>query len=565
LKRPRNPEKIEIDYGIDEGVIPVDKSPIAKNPPKGEPEQSRDEVLDPYGFYRRKVSKYVDESAGLERFVYKLFGTDLVSSVALAINPLAKFRIPDERIAPVNRTRKFTANGTPWARKRRHKETQIIGRSPPNVLTSDPFDREAYSESVTVPSNTTVSLTAQGLINGTIKDTTRRTRAIGYEQGEFELWIPRVRCPAARRQRISLESNTYTSAGGYTYRSRDAEFMSDFTVGPAARITPSAVDALKTSEQAILEAAMGDNAINIASRCMPTRREFGMTRSVAELKDLPLSLKGTIETYLELRGKHVSVKHPGQLGRNTAPAEYLNAQFGWLPIWNDVQRILSLPEKIARRVNRLMKREGQDSTFRAGWTLLPSTISSPPSFTFDLLVGETLVNVATHGTRSIELRGMVNANVRLPDLEVPKLRKELMRNAWGLYPNPEDVYNLTPWTWLVDWFGGIGDYVNCYNIMNTDPSVINYGFLTGISTIQVDTVHTSKATRTQKVSLTPPVPATVTTETIVENVTRTARLEGKLQIRKAFGSAYGLRMTPEIQDFTGYQYTILGALLLSRH
>jgi len=496
----------ETGGGLTEGDSLGDEDSSGR--PKDLPYETTD--LDPLEWYKSRVSKHVDESTGLERFAYMLFGKELVGSLSLQINPLSKFLVPDMRITPVNRTRKFTATGTPYARKRRHKEIQIIGRQPPNVLTPDPFDREAYSESVTVPSDTTATLTSQGLINGTIKDTTYRTRPLGSEQGEFELWNPRVHGTKSIRNRWSLESNVFTTAGGYTYRSRDASLMSDYIVGPAARITPSTVDALKVSEQAILETAMGDNAIKLASLCMPNRRQFGLTRSVLELKDLPMSLKGSIEAYMEARGHLIKQKRKG-LGRNTVPAEYLNAQFGWLPIYSDVMRILNLPEKIAKRVNRLMEREGKDSTYRFGFSLGTESIATPPSFTFDLLTGESLVSVATHGTRRIDLRAVINANVKLPDVQYPKLRRELMRQAWGLYPTPEDVYNLTPWTWLVDWFGGLGDYVEIYNIMNTDPSVINYGFLTGISTIQVDTVHTSKATRVQKRSFTPPVPATVIT------------------------------------------------------
>lgn len=521
--------------------------------------------LDPLGFYRLKVGALADESAGLENFLYRIFGSDLIGSVTFAINPLRQFLVADQRVSPVNRTRTFTAMGTPWARKKRHREIQIVGRSPPNILTPDPFDREAYSESVTVPSNTTASLTAQELISGTVKDTTYRSRAIGSDQGEFELWKPRVRCPASSRQRISLESNTYTTAGGYTYRSRDAEFMSDFTVGPAARITKTSVDTLYTNEKALLQQVMAAHALNLASRLSPARKEFSLGRSVAELRELPRSLKGTAEAWLLAR-ESLSRKQKLATRKGTsAPGEYVNISFGWLPIYRDVVRMLSLPERISKRVNRLMYRNGLDNTFRTGFSLGSSPVSSPPSFTFDLLQGESLVGVSTHGIRSTELRGVVNAGLRFPAIALPELQRKLMRQAWGLYPDPEDVYNLVPWTWLIDWFGGLGDYVDAFNIINRDPSIINWGFITGISTGYIDTVHTSKATRIQKVSLTPPVPATVFTENIVENKVRTGRLEWKLQLRKTFGSAYGLRPANDLQLFSGDQLTILGAILTARY
>jgi len=181
------------------------------------------------------------------------------------------------------------------------------------------------------------------------------------------------------------------------------------------------------------------------------------------------------------------------------------------------------------------------------------------------LTDESLVSVGTYGSRVIELRGVINAGLRFPAIALPELQRKLMRQAWGLYPDPEDVYNLVPWTWLADWFTGLGDYVEAFDIINRDPSIINWGFITGISSGYVDTVHTSKATRVQKVSITPPVPATVITENIVENRVRTGRLEWKLQVRKTFGSAYGLRPANDLQLFSGDQLVILGAILTSRY
>lgn len=521
--------------------------------------------LDPLGFYRLKVGALADESTGLENLAYRIFGSDLIGSVTFAINPLRQFLVADTRVSPVNRTRTFTAMGTPWTRKKRHKEIQIIGRSPPDTSTPNAFDRMTYSESVTVPVDTTSSLTAQERITGTIKDTTYRTRQIGSDQGEFELWKPRVRCPPATRQRISLESNVYTTAGGVTYRSRDAEFKSDFTVGPAARITALSVDALYTSERTLLLQKMGDNALSMASTLSPARKEFSLGRSVAELRDLPRSLKGTAEAWLLAR-ETISRKSKLTARKGTSiPGEYVNISFGWLPIYRDIVSMLSLPERISRRVNRLMYRNGLDNTFRTRFSLGPSSVSSPPSFTFDLLTDESLVSVGTHGFREIELRGVINAGLRFPAIALPELQRKLMRNAWGLYPDPEDVYNLIPWTWLADWFTGFGDYVDAFNIINKDPSIINWGFITGISSGYVDTVHVSKATRIQKASFTPPVPATVITENIVENRVRTGRLEWKLQVRKTFGSAYGLRPANDLQLFSGDQLTILGAILTARY
>lgn len=433
------------------------------------------------------------------------------------------------------------------------------------LTTPDPYDREAYSETVTVPSDTTATLASQLLVTGRIDDTTYRTRPIGELHGEFELWKPRIRSKPAWRKRISLENNTYTTAGGYTYRSRDAEFKSDFTVGPAARMTQASLEALRTSERTLLLAEMSDNALRLVTQMMPNRKEFSLFRSVAELKDLPNSVKGSIDTFLLARNTFLSRRSSGRKKRRTAASEYVNVQFGWLPIYRDVLSLLRLPGRISRRINYLMRREGKDSTFRTDLDLGVSPVSSAPGFAYDLLSEETLVSLSHHAWRHTALRGVINVNVQLPQLEVPKLREDLTLRLWGSDPDPEDVYNLVPWSWLVDWFTGLGDYVEAYNVMNLDKSVINYGFITGTTHVISDSIHVSKATRTIKKLFTPPVPATVYDESFTENRTHTSRVEAKLQIRRSLTSAYNVKPTWDLGSFTGSQLAILGALLTIRN
>jgi hypothetical protein len=47
----------------------------------------------------------------------------------------------------------------------------------------------------------------------------------------------------------------------------------------------------------------------------------------------------------------------------------------------------------------------------------------------------------------------------------------------GVELTPGQIYNLIPWTWMLDWFSGLGDYVRLMDTITADRSLVNYGFM----------------------------------------------------------------------------------------
>lgn len=64
-----------------------------------------------------------------------------------------------------------------------------------------------------------------------------------------------------------------------------------------------------------------------------------------------------------------------------------------------------------------------------------------------------------------------------------KSRNEMRRIAaqateiLGLEITPEVIWNLTPWSWAVDWFANTGDVLSVISDMASDGLVVNYGYL----------------------------------------------------------------------------------------
>lgn len=138
------------------------------------------------------------------------------------------------------------------------------------------------------------------------------------------------------------------------------------------------------------------------------------------------------------------------------------------------------------------------------------------------------------------------------------LRGRIARNAaearrlYGLELTPETVWNLAPWSWLVDWEGNIGDVLHNVSRFANDGLVLRYGYIMQEITAKCDislvggghvkSAATSYALDDKKRGL---------HMTII----------GKSKVRrKATPYGFGFDMTA----LTGRQSAILGALGISR-
>jgi len=257
---------------------------------------------------------------------------------------------------------------------------------------------------------------------------------------------------------------------------------------------------------------MQANVYGMLDRLQPSYRNFDLVRQIAELKDLRQTLMGTLEvwrTFERYTGTRIfrdlqhiagSWRNPDlmkyyarNLGRSTgfsfdplrtidqnAGAAFLTFKFGWESMLRGVEQFLPSPHRTARQINYLISRIGQDTSFRTKktWTEQETSL---PQFTVALLRNEAAYNgsaVKRSGHRNVELRCQANFNIRFPEVDIPRLRRQLYLRKLGAYPSATDVYNLIPWTWLTDWFTGASDYLSLIETIAKDDSLINYGFMT---------------------------------------------------------------------------------------
>jgi hypothetical protein len=293
---------------------------------------------------------------------------------------------------------------------------------------------------------------------------------------------------------------------------------------------------------------------------------------VAELKDLPRSILTMRETVANLKSLEqlldprtlkrlrTAAKLPDKFLKSLS-GEYLSYHFGWKQLVRDVYDLLAKPEVIGRKIDRLIKRSGQATTYRKRKVLL-SAGEGAPDFGYDWFYGELPLEqpIETKLSRKIQLDMVINTTFTFPGLNQPHFRSDLFAEKIGAYPRFTDIYNLVPWTWLVDWFTGLGNYVDIIDEVNHDRSLINYGFMTGKSTVQLLTNINLRSYSSNDVSFDNVWSSTSTK--VVSN--HSSVLELDLQFRKNLAGMMDVKYIAEPGSLTPYQQSILGALLGQR-
>lgn len=438
-------------------------------PWKGVPYSDVSGSLDPRSVYvSRAMSQRSKAKPGLERFAYEVFGPQFIGSLAFALDPYSEIRFPTSKITPTNRTVNIPC--VPLTPRKGYDYTRRTDcdtwpdTSTPDVQdTIGPFCVSSYSQGVTG------SFVSQPYIKGVRSDTTVRTRPLDSKGGEFELFAPFTRYPA-RSWSDYAEIRVYVQPNNPVYKQVAEDFITRGSVGlgPGAYVSQSEIDKYLTFERSEFSALRAKYALGMVRDAVPSSREISVARNIGELKDLPLLLRRSVELY---RDPALLLEFKGQGN------QYLNYKFGWDATYRAVRDMMKIPEQISKEVNYLIERNGFSSNFRSKRKGV-SSITNIPGVNHNFYSRETFVSGAYVTRRSWELRLVLNYTLQFPKIDIPALREELLAAKWGLYPKPEDVYELVPWTWLVDWFGGLGEYIDVMNTLMRDPNLFNYGYLT---------------------------------------------------------------------------------------
>ncbi len=540
----------------------------------------------PEGYDTSKLFEYrhqtFNPASGLESFVHKLMPASIFKSIAFAIDPTARYKVAPGVITPVQRTRIRATASVLDARSRHYVVHQDSYSQQSNYKGIALCSSPGFEHTVFHDSQTPVALTSQPVLPSYVKDTTRRTRLLGSSQGEFEMFksdlisTPRV----TRELRIDRR---YTDGVPAFPQCSEAGGKPDYEVGTdvhidwffdghAAVLPLDTYNALVAQEIEFCRASSLKHHVSLLKGISPFTRDYSLLRNAIELRDLPksiLQLKDTMDGIRKVfdtfgrSSKTRDLIFDLKSSAKDIPGEWLSFHFGWRQTYKDLVQLMELPEKMSKKINFLMARSRKATTFR-GTRVEESALSGVSGFVYDTNEGSWEFNSSTTSriVRKTETRLVVNAIFDFPPINVPSLaRTYTWYDRAGITPRFIDVYNLTPWTWLFDWFTGCGNYLELMEEINHDPSLINWGLITSHTEGKLISDFTSIVPQRRSISVN-----NVQVENSVTGKPHShqSTLLYECQVRQDVASIYDVNKTSAPSSLTAYQHSILGAILAQR-
>jgi len=304
--------------------------------------------------------------------------------------------------------------------------------------------------------------------NHKIHNTSKLRGSMGDQGGEFsnEKWGRSYDAtPRILATNWGLESTTYDKM--YRY------------IGPVFAINPGSVPVDLSSSLRRNLKPLGTTAI---SRCKPTNHISDLAADLFEIYHGQLP---------KLPGRSTWESQAHKL--HSVGDEYLNSEFGWKPLVSDIRDASYAAANSARLMKSYEENSGKtvrrsyefpvEETVDAidlgpsdGYTVYTNSWSG--SYIDSTRSQPHLLKV-TKFRRRTWFKG--SFTYYLP-VEY-KSRKKLARIAaqaehlYGIELTPYTLWELSPWTWAVDWFSNTGDVLNNLTSWSADGLVLNYGYL----------------------------------------------------------------------------------------
>jgi hypothetical protein len=280
--------------------------------------------------------------------------------------------------------------------------------------------------------------------------------------------------------------------------------------------------------------AFGTSAI---AAVLPTNPNASLAAAIGELKrdGLP-RLPGS-----SMRDQVDAARRSGD--------EYLNVEFGWLPLVNDLREFAHS----LRNARQLIDQYTRDSNKKIRRRFVLQPITSTSVFTgTGRAYGQNILASGCTVSRRDETKfwfsGAFKYHIPIDSGFMNRLiRYEALSNyLFGTRITPEVIWELAPWSWAVDWFSNMGDVIHNISLLGSDGLVMQYGY--AMRHARVEEVLRGTFPRTSGGG----TPASVFLE-------RTIGSEWKQRIR---ANPYGFGI--DDTDLSARQLAILAALGLTR-
>jgi len=204
----------------------------------------------------------------------------------------------------------------------------------------------------------------------------------------------------------------------------------------------------------------GDLVSKLFAQANPLRAEILLPVFAFELRDLPGMIR-QLGRFNLLAPKN----RPGR-GDASLPAKmWLSGNFGWAPLVSDLKKLILFSDSVAKREREFERIHSKGGTTRK-MTLY--THSEPAESSFTVSAGNVNRSIPLEGTASVRVWGTVKVKPKLLPSGHPISRptpQAVRRAILGLNQAniAANVWEALPWSWLVDYFFNVGDYIDSHS------------------------------------------------------------------------------------------------------
>lgn len=293
------------------------------------------------------------------------------------------------------------------------------------------------------------------------------------------------------------------------------------------------------------------------AKASPIKPNINLGRFLVELKDVPEMLRNTHEFFHQFSGKRWKGRSLDFWGN-----QYLNQVFGWIPFIQDLQRLINLANSLEEFRNYLKRNNRQRIHKRVNLYYTESETVDYNNTVTDAMVPLNVVDgvyVAGAGTEKHVTRSFTKIwfegefRFHIPDRFLygsaqPLLDLQIM----GLLPDLNLIWQVTPWSWMADWFLPIG------SILKNVSDNFEYNLVSPYAYVMGHQLQTRTYSGTHRLAVGySPAPGVYN---YVTQGAETTLYEEILQ--REVASPYGFGLT--WSGFNPYQIGVLTALGLSR-
>lgn len=275
----------------------------------------------------------------------------------------------------------------------------------------------------------------------------------------------------------------------------------------------------KAAMQTSLE-ARGAEAWNMLRPDMP---DFSFATSVYELKDFPGMYKDLTRIVRDKVDRHQL--RSGRFGRELSKSGqwYLAIQFGWVPLLSDIQNYVLAQRDAQKRLGQLIRDAGKPvrrqgnlresgngsaNTSNAGTNYYPTHQSlHDPAFVTQCYAGPQTTRSWQNDSVSKDWAVIQFRYFLPPGPRDVVWKRNMVRRIMGSRITPRELYEIMPWSWLVDYFTGLGQFISATSGGVADRLICDYGYLMRTVTYSAS-VQATTSYHSSKDGKSPPLTAT---------------------------------------------------------